>query len=332
MANEIKGLAPQSQTYAAWVSANPVLGISGYGQIVVATGSEYGDIMVWGAGQTFNTAFADGQWFQGIGAQSITSGRKYIDELPEWKELDSVGWWTIYEGASIAGYNTFSTILQVWTYGVGNGGSTTLLFNHSETTLSLTDRAQFKILGASYENTTRVSFRVCARTGSYAAGIKIQIYNPIVGTQVKTQINTNASRHAPGVVKVVPYLDNGTITLPDGSTTADTYLEAGTVLPSLSTSTFRDNRITAYANSTTALHITLLWDDIPKQNAVTITFPSGFTFRQSGGTAIYTVTAADTVTVDTVKNRTVTGIITTTGLTANVSGAAVGANVSATLS
>lgn len=331
MANEIKGLAPQVQTYAAWVSANPTLGISGYGQIVVATGTEYGDIMVWGAGQTFNVAFAAGQWFQGIGAQSLSPSRKFAEEKTTTLVASTTGWVTILE---IPNGNDVPAVSGEVCVMTGTG-----YVLSCEYTLRLIGSAQslakctlnVKKPGDSNGNFTNVvNFRWAYSESSSTAGAKLQVY--VITEQtlyVQMWGNIDRVQTYPGA-ELVTAVHEDTPLLPDGSTAS--YLEAGTVLPSLSTSTFRDNRITAYANSTTALHITLLWDDIPKHSAVTITFPVGFTFRQSDGTAIYTVTAADTVTVNAVKNKTVTGIITTTGLTANVSGAAVGANVSATLS
>lgn len=66
MADIIAGIAPQTDTYANWVSANPTLGKDSGGksfsQFVFATGSPVGDILIWGNDETFTTAYAAGQY------------------------------------------------------------------------------------------------------------------------------------------------------------------------------------------------------------------------------------------------------------------------------
>jgi hypothetical protein len=66
MADIVKGLAPQIDTYSNWVSLNPTLGkdydSKSYGQIVFVTGSPVGDILVWGNDQTFTASYAAGQF------------------------------------------------------------------------------------------------------------------------------------------------------------------------------------------------------------------------------------------------------------------------------
>ena len=66
MADIIKGIAPQKDTYANWVTANPTLGKdsggNSYGQIIIVTGSPVGDLILWGNNQTFAVAYAAGQY------------------------------------------------------------------------------------------------------------------------------------------------------------------------------------------------------------------------------------------------------------------------------
>ena len=66
MADILAGIAPQKDTYANWVILNPTLGkTSGgndYSQMIFATGSPVGDILIWGMAQSFTTAYGLGQY------------------------------------------------------------------------------------------------------------------------------------------------------------------------------------------------------------------------------------------------------------------------------
>jgi len=66
MADQVLGIAPQKDTHTNWVSANPTLGKDSggksYGQIILSTDSPIGDILVWGNDQTYNVAYAAGQY------------------------------------------------------------------------------------------------------------------------------------------------------------------------------------------------------------------------------------------------------------------------------
>jgi hypothetical protein len=68
MADQVLGIAPQKDTHTNWVSANPTLGKDSggksYGQIILSTDSPIGDILVWGNDQTYNVAYAAGQYSQ----------------------------------------------------------------------------------------------------------------------------------------------------------------------------------------------------------------------------------------------------------------------------
>ncbi len=65
------GIAPQTDTYANWVSANPTLGKDDSGdsfsQIIFATDSPVGDILIWGNDQTFTASYAAGQFIKKSG-------------------------------------------------------------------------------------------------------------------------------------------------------------------------------------------------------------------------------------------------------------------------
>jgi len=66
MADLISGIAPQIDTYANWVSANPTLGKDSGGksfsQMIFATGAPVGDIVIWGNDQTFTVSYAARQY------------------------------------------------------------------------------------------------------------------------------------------------------------------------------------------------------------------------------------------------------------------------------
>ena len=66
MADITAGIAPRKDTYANWVALNPTLGKTdsgkNYSQMIFATGSPVGDILLWGMAQSFTTAFAAGQY------------------------------------------------------------------------------------------------------------------------------------------------------------------------------------------------------------------------------------------------------------------------------
>ena len=66
MADTVAGIAPQTDTYANWVIANPTLGKDSGGksfsQFIFATASPVGTILIWGNDQTFTTAYAAKQY------------------------------------------------------------------------------------------------------------------------------------------------------------------------------------------------------------------------------------------------------------------------------
>lgn len=66
MANYSYEIAPQVDTHANWVSANPTLGTTDsgdtFGGLVISTGGTYGTILVYGSNQSYNTAYAAGQF------------------------------------------------------------------------------------------------------------------------------------------------------------------------------------------------------------------------------------------------------------------------------
>ena len=66
MADIIAGIAPQVDTHANWTALNPTLGKDSggksYGQILISTGSPVGDLLIWGNDESYNTAFAAGQY------------------------------------------------------------------------------------------------------------------------------------------------------------------------------------------------------------------------------------------------------------------------------
>ena len=66
MADIIKGIAPQKDTYANWVTLDPTLGKdfdgNSYSQMIFATGSPVGNILLWGNAEKFTVAYAAGQF------------------------------------------------------------------------------------------------------------------------------------------------------------------------------------------------------------------------------------------------------------------------------
>ncbi len=78
MGDLIAGIAPQVDTYTNWVSANPTLGKDASGnrfnQMIFATGSPVGDILIWGNDQTFTASYAAGQYIgMGINIQTYST-------------------------------------------------------------------------------------------------------------------------------------------------------------------------------------------------------------------------------------------------------------------
>ena len=82
MADILAGIAPQKDTYANWVTLNPTLGKidSGddYSQMIFATGSPVGDILIWGMAQSFTVAYAAGQYvIQGKEREILSKSADY---------------------------------------------------------------------------------------------------------------------------------------------------------------------------------------------------------------------------------------------------------------
>lgn len=73
MADITYQISPRVATHTVWTSENPTLGKSTggktYGGVVISTGSVYGTILVYGQNQSYNTAYAAGQ-FAPLGVES----------------------------------------------------------------------------------------------------------------------------------------------------------------------------------------------------------------------------------------------------------------------
>lgn len=82
MADILAGIAPQKDTYANWVTLNPTLGKTDsgndYSQMIFATGSPVGDILIWGMAQSFVVAYAAGQYtIQGKEREILSKSADY---------------------------------------------------------------------------------------------------------------------------------------------------------------------------------------------------------------------------------------------------------------
>lgn len=266
MANEIKGLAPQKQTYAAWASVNPTLGISGYGQIVIATGSEYGDILVWGAGQKFNAAFSAGQWMQGIGAQSLTLGRKSSSAIPT-TSISTSEWKTIARSPAIANLPSACVIDIVHPSGTlsvevafrENAG----VKNHINTTCKIIKRAFWGIT-----DPVIGGVRLAKSDTTNNAGSEVQIELLGSSSNVSIEISRNVSYYAYVGYEKVSF-EAATGTLPDGETVA-TYLEAGAKYVASEAVVFLP--IKGFVQSQYVIRITFTWPELPKLNATVMTW------------------------------------------------------------
>ncbi len=87
MADTRAGIAPQVDTYANWVSADPTLGKNDSGdsfnQMIFATGSPVGDILIWGNAQTFTASYAAGQYIV-MGASGNATLETYTTNNGDW--------------------------------------------------------------------------------------------------------------------------------------------------------------------------------------------------------------------------------------------------------
>jgi len=137
MADTVAGIAPQTDTYANWVIANPTLGKDSGGksfsQFIFATASPVGTILIWGNDQTFTTAYAAKQY--------IVSDSKQLCKA--WVNFDgttnTAGKCTIadsYNVTSVANpsngyYNiTFTTSLASANYAVVGTSASTVTQNY----------------------------------------------------------------------------------------------------------------------------------------------------------------------------------------------------------
>jgi hypothetical protein len=257
---------------------------------------------------------------------SLVSGRKFAEEK------DSV--------ISATGYHVIA-IIRDGNISGGSGGvkvTTTdragrecefgIRTSNSARTSKNTYIEQFRGWGESNGEDVE-QFRMGKSDSDHRAGALLEVKLNTTDN-INTLLNKNFDRSGnyQGWELVEAYPSDGL--LPDGSTAS--YLEAGAELESVSGITFMDQRIGWYAATATSLRLTILFDIIPKQDATTITFPVGFILKRSDGTTAYAVTAGDTVPVDSVKGKSVTGVITTSGLTAGQLGFATGVNISVELS
>jgi hypothetical protein len=309
MADIVYGIAPQVRTYTSWTSLNPTLGRVGYGQVVIATGSDFGDILVWGANQTFNTAYAAGQWMQGVGAKSLTKGRVSDKELPT-VGLSGDDWYTIaeFEGGTSGtvpfGISTFYILVT------GNSSSReTAIINvgfHNESVSRDHGNTLIELLGGSSAQSSGAftvikGARLICKDGDVTAGAKLQIYvDDAVGFNTFVRKIGNLSTRNSGDIDIIGTLPGWTIVsttstnntlCPDGTTTADTFLVAGEYYDFLTDSTSGMTGWTAYRVSADAIRVTVDWEQIVNPlvspgSIPTVTYPSSIFRVMDNGTFV----------------------------------------------
>lgn len=305
MADIVAGICPQVKTHTEWASLNPTLGRSSYGQIVHSTGSPFGDIMVWGKNQTYNVAYSAGQFYQGIGPLSLTSGRNALEESYGTVDTTTTDAW--YTVAQLPSGSQFSGFYAEFVTSFLQGG---IKYSVGEPTRTSNIKRTCKLLdifGVSTLASTPINARICSSSTVATSGVKVQVK---LDTTADGKINTimtsgTGSKITNGFEVVDAYIDNGTVTLPDGSSTADIFVEAGTVFSFANSGVTFIEGFTANRISDDILDCELRLDNLVKPDAatVTITLPSTYLRVYDGAGNTTTVSTPVSSSVVVVGNR-----------------------------
>jgi len=246
--------------------------------------------------------------------------------------ITSTGWYTIAESEDIANIASASDLMI--TFGQ-QSLSAKVTFSESVTTkdssntyIELTGKSGILGAGRRLE-----SIRLAKSDSVNGSGAKIQIYAVVGSSDVLTvQIQNVGTNGQAGFALVTPYLDNGTVTLPDGVTTA-TFLEAGAEYAEDYVSAAYDPNITIFKASNDILRWVVNWTEIPKQNAtgLTITHPSTqLVVGDGAGTLVVLTSGSYTISNVVVSEKVVRFIMTQVGAFTTLNNGPIGARFNGT--
>lgn len=233
------------------------------------------------------------------GGVRLVNGRTYSEELDDNNITNTGGvWFTILETPAEAN-NVYSGEVSVLIDGassrrcaqscefsfVGEAAART----HDNTTI-------IKHRKANANNIQYVEdFRWAKSDTVAAAGAKLQVLIDITAsTKITTTLNNStASGGSTGATLVTPYLDTGTVTLPDGATTAS-FLIAGDTFSRSNTALRTIQGVTAYLQTTTALRLEFNFGQTPYLSATALSLTYTALRLYSGATLLYTFAGTET--------------------------------------
>jgi len=282
MADIVKGLAPQIDTYSNWVSLNPTLGkdydSKSYGQIVFATGSPVGDILVWGNDQTFTASYAAGQFSYAsstLNPRSFVAGRFDSQEM-SFGPITTPGYYAIAYILPGVRQNSFGANFRMFARGGNRRGSIDFsILGHDEGSSNGVVDLKIDKINLDAFLGVRLAYATTAGKGQY-----LEVYiNPDSPTYdifgyIQMTKNCASSSTDVGWRLMTPIASTGK--LPDTLTTAN-YFNAGSLLgEDLGIVYHFDGNISLIKSSDTTAFMVVNWPEYPFLGAsgLAINWPS----------------------------------------------------------